>query len=99
MTVLHERAILLYFTDHAFSPWPPGILPQDQLTRNQFNSGFPLAFWPRWGKMRLYRLLGGGDVYLCKACGKLGHAPPGNLDFGPFIKLNLVKSGTVLTQT
>jgi len=28
-----------------------------------------------------------------------GHAPPGNFDFGPFIRHNLVESGTVFAQT
>ena len=30
--------------------------------------------------------------------GVRGHAPPGNFDFGPFIRNNLVESGTVFTQ-
>ena len=28
-----------------------------------------------------------------------GHAPPGNFNFGPFIRHNLVESGTVFAQT
>ena len=28
-----------------------------------------------------------------------GHAPLGNFDFGPFIRHNLVESGTVFAQT
>ena len=46
--------------------------------------------------MRLYGLLGGKYVSVCKACGKLGGSR-GN--FVPFIRLNLVKSGTVFAQT
>ena len=38
-----------------------------------------------------------------QACGKLGGfrgmLPRGNFDFGPFIRRNLVESGTVFTQT
>ena len=43
----------------------------------------------------------GGQVYVsvCKACGKLGHAPLGNFDFGPFIRRSLVESGIVFTRT
>ena len=45
--------------------------------------------------MILYGLLGGGEyISVCNACGKTrgfwGHAPPGNFDFGPFIRCNLV---------
>ena len=45
-----------------------------------------------------------GDKYVsvCKACGKLGGSkdmlPLGNFDFGPFIRHNLVESGTVFAQ-
>ena len=39
---------------------------------------------------------------MCKACGKLGvfmgMLPRGNFDFGPFIRHNLVESGTVFAQ-
>ena len=46
---------------------------------------------------------GGKYVFVCKACGKLGgsggHASKGNFDFGPFIRSNLVESGTVFAQT
>ena len=50
--------------------------------------------------MRLYGLLGGQDIFMCKACGKLGGSggmlPWGNFDFFlPFIRRNLVESGTV----
>ena len=48
------------------------------------------------GQMRLYGLLGGKYVSVCKACGKLGGSR-GN--FVPFIRLNLVESGTVFAQT
>ena len=53
--------------------------------------------------MRLYGLLGGQvcirvqSMWLTR--GVLGHASPGNFDFGPFIRSNLVESGTVFTQT
>ena len=53
--------------------------------------------------MRLYGLLEGQYISVCKACGKLGgiwgHAPLGNFDFGPFIRCNLVESNTVFAQT
>ena len=38
----------------------------------------------------------GKYVSVCKACGKLGL---GNFDFVPFIRRNLLESGTVFTQT
>ena len=42
-------------------------------------------------------------VSMCKACGKLwgrpGACSPGNVDFGPFIRHNLVESWTVFAQT
>ena len=51
--------------------------------------------------MRLYELLGGGQVRICvksmqqtREGGVFGHAPPGNFDFGPFIRCNLVEPGT-----
>ena len=54
--------------------------------------------------MRLYGLLGGGggaSTYLCAKCaanfGGMGACSPGNFDFGPFIRRNLVESGTVFT--
>ena len=57
--------------------------------------------------MRLYELLGGlggGGKYVCKACDKLGGSGGmlpslGNFDFGPFIRCNLVESGTMHTMT
>ena len=55
--------------------------------------------------MRLYGLLG-GQVHVCIHVQSMwqtrwvrGHAPQGNFDFGPFIRRNLVKSGTVFAQT
>ena len=43
---------------------------------------------------------GGKYVSMCKACGRVrGHVPLGNFDFVPFIRRNLVESGTVFTQT
>ena len=44
----------------------------------------------------------GKYVSMCKACGKLGGSGGtlmGNFDFGPFIRCNLVESGTVFAQT
>ena len=46
----------------------------------------------------------GGHAHICvQACGKLGGfgglLPRGNFDFGPFIRRNLVESGTVFAQT
>ena len=45
----------------------------------------------------------GKYVSMHKACGKLGGsgggAPPGNFDFGPFIRCNLMESGIVFAQT
>ena len=46
------------------------------------------SFLPKGGQNGMCELLGGG-----------GHAPSGNFDFGPFIRRNLVESGTVFTQT
>ena len=46
--------------------------------------------------MRLYGLLGIKYVFVCKACGKLGGPGTGNFVFWPFIRHNLVKSGTFL---
>ena len=52
------------------------------------------------GKIRLYRLLGGKYVSVCKVCGKLGGSR-GMLPWKilPFIGRNLVESGTVFAQT
>ena len=53
--------------------------------------------------MRSYGLMGGKYVSVCKACGKLGGSggmlPWEIFDFGPFIRHNLVESGTVFAQT
>ena len=44
--------------------------------------------------MRLYGLLGGKHIFVCKACGKLGGSrgmfPRGKFDFGPFIRPSVV---------
>ena len=53
-------------------------------------SGFLSAFCPMGGKMRLYGLLGGGQVCICvqsmrQTRGIWGHAPLGNFDFGPLL--------------
>ena len=45
-----------------------------------------------------------GQVCICvqsmwQSRGVWGHAPLGNFDFGPFIRHNLMKSGTVFSQT
>ena len=38
-------------------------------------------------------IIGEASMYLCaKRVGVRGHDPPGNFDFGPFIKYNLVES-------
>ena len=46
---------------------------------------------------------GGKQIFVCKACDKLagsgGMLPRGNFHFGPFIRRNLVETGTVFTQT
>ena len=46
---------------------------------------------------------GGKHIFVWKACGKLGGSgdmlPRKNFDFGPFIRRNLVESGTVLGPT
>ena len=53
--------------------------------------------------MRLYGLLGGQVCIRVQSMwqtrGVQGHAPLGNFDFGPFIRCNLVESGTVFAQT
>ena len=54
--------------------------------------------------MRLYGLLGGGGKYVsvCNVCSKLGGfgaCSSRKFDFGPFIRRNLVESGTVFIQT
>ena len=42
----------------------------------------------------------GGQVGIhVQSMWQTGHAPPENFDFGPFIRHNLVESGTVFTQT
>ena len=53
--------------------------------------------------MRLHGLLG-EQVCICvqsmwQTRGVRGHAPLGNFDFGPFIRCNLVESGTAFAQT
>ena len=55
--------------------------------------------------MRLYELFGGGGQVrirvpsMWQIKGVLGHAPPENFNFGPFIRHNLVEFGTVFAQT
>ena len=66
-------------------------------------SGFLSAFYPRGGGQNEI-VLGEGQVCICvrsvwQTRGGPGHAPPGNFDFGPFIRHNLVKSVTVVAQT
>ena len=60
-------------------------------------AGFLSAF-AQGGKMRLYGVLW-LSTYLCAKhaanYGSLGHAPQGNFDFRPFVRCNLVESGTV----
>ena len=53
--------------------------------------------------MRLYGLVG-GQVYIhvqsmWQTRGVWGHAPPRNFDFVPFVRRNLVESGTVFIRT
>ena len=65
-------------------------------------TGFLSAFCPRrgGGQMRSYGFLGGQAHIHVQACGKLGRSGGmGNFDFGPFIRRNLVESGTVFAQT
>ena len=65
-------------------------------------AGFLSALCPRGSKIRVCEVLW-LSTYLCAKhaanYGGLGHAPQGNFDFGPFIKCNLVESGTVFAQT
>ena len=66
--------------------------------------GFDRVSFPRGGKMRLHGLLGRQVCIVRKACGKLGGSrgmppPPENFGFGPFIRCNLVGSGTVFAPT
>ena len=52
--------------------------------------------------MRLYGALWLSTCLCAKTAanyGSLGHASPGNFDFGPFIRRNLLESGTVFAQT
>ena len=43
------------------------------------------GFFPKGGQNEIVWIIGGQDVFVCKACGKLGgsggHAPPGNFGF------------------
>ena len=48
--------------------------------------------------MRLYGLLGGKYVSMCEACGKVGACSPGKFYFRPFIRRNLVESGSFRTN-
>ena len=78
------------------------VLGKDSLSSQV--PGFLSAFCPRGGgKMRLYGLLGGQVCIRVQSMwqtrGVQGHAPLGNFDFGPFIRCNLVESGTVFAQT
>ena len=73
---------------------------------SSFSAGFLSAFCPRGGggsKMVLYGLLG-GQVRICvqnmwQTRGVQGHAPPGNFNFGPFIRRNLVNLKSVFART
>ena len=67
--------------------------------------GYFRGGWNILGFFQLFVQVGGVGKYvsMCKACGKLGgvrgRALPGSFDFGPFIRHNLVESGTVFAQT
>ena len=75
-----------------------------------FNSDFsvPFSFLPKGGgrQNEMCELLRGGQVRTCicvqsmwQNWGVRGYAPLGKFYFGPFIRRNLVESGTVFTQT
>ena len=56
--------------------------------------GFLSAICSRWGGQVCIHVQ---SMWLTK--GVRGHALLGNFDFGPFIRRNLVESGTVFEQT
>ena len=61
------------------------------------------SFLPKEGGGK-NEIIGEASMYPCAKHvanyrGVQGHAPPGNFDFGTFIRHNLVKSGTVFAQT
>ena len=70
-----------------------------QIRSSLLPQGFFQIFPQGGGKMILYGLLGGKYVSAYRTCGKVGgirgHAPLRKFDFGPFIRRNLVESGTV----
>ena len=85
-------------------PTEGGIQFMKPHNHGSYVPGFLSAFWPRGrGKMRLYGLLGRQVCIhvqsMWQTRGVWGHAPPGNFDFGSFIRCNLVESGTVFAQT
>ena len=58
------------------------------------------SFLPKRGQNEIVWIIEGTSTYPCAKHvaneGVWGHAPPGNLEFGPFIRHNLVESWTIL---
>ena len=69
------------------------------------NQGFFHLFAQGGGQNEIVWIIGGSSqVRICvqsmwQTRGVRGHASLGNFDFEPFIRRNLVESGTVFTQT
>ena len=66
----------------------------------QTQTGFLSAFCPgEGGQNEIVWIIGGASMHHVQSMwqnrGVWGHAPLGNFDFGPFIRCNLVESGTV----
>ena len=63
------------------------------------------SFLPKVGQNEIVWIIGGSSqARICvqsmwQTRGVRGHASLGNFDFEPFIRRNLVESGTVFTQT
>ena len=72
--------------------------------REAWNTWVSFSFLLKGKENKIVWSIGGASTYLCAKCaaslGRVqGRAPPGNFDFGPFIRRNLVESGTVVAQT
>ena len=78
--------------------------PQEAIEHAVCHDRVSFNFLPKGGQNEIVWIIGGGgkQILVCRACDKLagsgGMLPWGNFHFGPFIRHNLVESGTVFTH-
>ena len=77
--------------------------PQGAIEHAICHERVSFSFLPKGGQGQneiVWIIWRGKQIFVCKACDKLagsrGMLPWGNFHFGPFIRCNLVESGTVI---